>query len=203
MVLIWYLLTGMMLGSVTTISIFVIYKLLIGKMFPIEMPTLMQRGKGFVWDLAERARLVTRKDGTTALKLKKRRKKTIKPPKFEYLSSNLKGKPVFPIFYSAFDEIKPIKIIDTTTLETAADPGSRNWIIQELQRAESKYRSQEGWFAKYGTYILNATLASLIVFIIIYFGGKFEIMSSNLSGAAAKIAEAMEKFSSAPPPPSG
>ena len=195
-----FMLLGGIIGIILTILSVLGYKLFIWFFFPIEVPVIIQRGKGFVWDLKERARFVKDKSGYEALKLMKRRG-GIKPPQFEYITTNQHGKPVYPIFNTTLGQYFPIKITNPIGLESVEDKASKNWMITELQRNDRKYAPKEGFFMRYGPFIMSATFAAMVIFFVIYFAGKIEIIANSLSGAAMSLTVAMEKLAGAPPPP--
>jgi len=41
---------------------------------------------------------------------------------------------------------------------------------------------------------MNATFAAMVIFFVIYFGGKMEIVSGKLAGAAQSLTNAMTVF---------
>ena len=162
--------------------------------FPIAMPTYMQRGNSIFTDLDERGRKVRSKIGYEVIKMMKR-KENIQPPQYEYLMSTSKGKPVYPIFNTASGQYYPVKIMDPPKHAIIDDTGAKNWGMLELKRLRETYREKESFFQKYGAFIMNATFAAMVIFFVIYFGGKMEVVSGSLGNAADKLANAMNAFS--------
>ena len=194
---IYVVLSGMIMGIAIAVSMSMAWKLYTDKRWAVRVPVAIQRGNSIVWDLHERARHVTRKDGSEALVLRKRRKTTLKPPKYSRVSVNEKGKPVYPILNTIAGQFFPLKLNSKVSFEAIEDKSSKNWAISEIKRLNDVYRPSESWLAKYGVFIMNATFAAMVIFFTIYFSGKIEISSNALAGGATRMAEAMEKMAAA------
>lgn len=185
------------IGAMVSIFGVIMWRMFQNWRWPIKVPIAIQRGKSIVWDLTERARHITRRDGSEALKLKKRGKDTLKPPKYDSVSVDKKGKAVYPIFNTIAGQYFPIKLTKGVSLDAIEDKSSKNWAIAEVTRLNDVYRPKEGWLAKYGMFIMNATFAAMVIFFVIYFSGKMELSANALASGATRMAEALEKLSAA------
>jgi hypothetical protein len=126
------------------------------------------------------------------------------PVKLSAVPESLKGK--LKKYYDANGNLKnqnekivtPIKIMEPPRFEVVEDASSKNWAVLEMSRINSKYREKEGFLAKYGMYVMNATFAAMVIFFVIYFGGKMEIAASSVGGAAASLDKAITTFFGTP-----
>ena len=233
------MLAGAMIGSSIAFAATIFYQqILVKKMWPIRTPLAIQRGKtGVVWDLDERGKIVRKKSGYEALRLRKKRQ-NIRSPKYEELTVGENGKPIYPLYNTisgqffptkmeglsknAQEKYKkyyddngelivkderlfvPIKLMNPPRMEVVEDKSAKNWAIQELERVHKTYTESESMFLKYAPYIMNATFAAMVIFFVIYFGGKIEIAGNALSGAASTLTNAINRFvpsGGAPTPP--
>lgn len=80
------------------------------------------------------------------------------------------------------------------------DEDDYNWALMKLAENSSRYAPKESKWMMMMKYLAPMSFAVMMIFMIIYFGGKFEIMSSNLAGASNQLAVAMERFANMPPP---
>ena len=195
-----YIGMGAGLGFMLTFVVMMLYKVVIQKMYPIRTPMMIQRGSGIVWDLGERARYHVSKTGRECLRLMKR-KDTVKPPKYDFVSTDKKGKDVFPLFttargqhFSGKPSYKKVGIVNKPRIEIVEDKSAMNWAIQELQRKEDKYRTEESTFLKYMPFIITTILAAAIIFVVIFTMTKFEVISGAFESASSNLANAMEAF---------
>lgn len=188
---IWFILSGVAIGGVWGVCGVILWRVLMKRLWPMEIPVAMQRGKSVVWDLAERAKHVMTKDGSEVVRLK-RRKRNIKPPKFDNLSVNTKGKAVYPIYETTRGQFFPVKLMDPPSFKVIEDKSSKNWGITERNRLWSVYRPKESTFMRLLPYLMNATFAAMVIFFVIYFGGKMEIVASSMSGAANSLTTAVQ-----------
>jgi len=197
-----YLTSGAFLGFVIGIGVFLFWDIFQKKMYPISIPTMMQRGKSIVWDLNERAKVVTDKSGYEILKLKKR-KHNIKPPKYDNVTIDSKGKPVYPLFNTTTGQYFPVELGNTPRFDVIEDKSSKNWGVLEQSRVRKTYMERESWFLKYAPYIMNATFAAMVIFFVIYFGGKMELAAGSLAGAADSLSNAVSTAFGNPPAAGG
>jgi hypothetical protein len=89
----------------------------------------------------------------------------------------------------------PVKLMKAPALEISQDPADKNWGILELGRIFSKYRNQEGWFAKYGQWVIQMIFFGVVIFMMIFMMSKFESVSSGMSSAANAIKEGLAYLS--------
>ena len=198
MVLEWLIVIGFAVGVSLTVGVVYFYNFYIKRKWPTRIPLAIQRGNSVVWDLDERARTMKTKTGYEVLRLRKRNT-NIKPPKYEQVTMDMRGKSVYPIYNTVSGQYFPVKLMNTPKLEVVEDPSNKNWSILELLRTISTYRDKEGWLVKYAPFVISMAFAVMFIFFIIYFGGKFELMSNSLSNAATSLAQAMEAFKGTAP----
>jgi len=202
---------GFVIGGGLTGSIILLWKMMVQRNFPITVPVAMQRGKSIVWDFNERGRVRKDKSGYEVLLMKNRKKDTLKPPKYDRLVVDKRGKPVMPVFNTISGQYFPMKLLDEgknkRRLDMVEDKSAKNWAINEMIRLNSVYRPQESFLQRYGMYIMTATFAAMIIFFVIYMGGKIEISSNglaaasqNLASASENLAKSLETWASTPPP---
>lgn len=219
---------GSLIGVALTICIKLFWDMYMAKKWNILLPTFVQRGNSIVWDMSQRGKIETTKDGYSVIKLRGK-KETVQPPKYDVLSISKKAQPVYPIFNTArgqyfpikaiiphqdykklnledFDNVEvrkkiiaalngkfiPMKMLNPPSLEVVQDSGAINWASLEHRRAREKYKKEEGWFAKYGTFAMSMILAMCIVFLVIYMTSEFKTMSSSISAAAGQMVKIME-----------
>jgi len=187
---IWFVLSGVAIGAVWGIAGAVLWNVLMKRLWPMEIPVAMQRGTSVVWDLAERAKHVMTSEGAEVVRLKSR-KRNIKPPKFDKLSVNTKGKSVYPIYETASGQFFPIKLMNPPRFDVIEDKSSKNWGITERNRLWSVYKPKESTLMRLLPYLMNATFAAMVIFFVIYFGGKMEIVANSMSGAANSLTQAV------------
>ena len=187
---IWFVLSGVAIGAVWGIAGAVLWNVLMKRLWPMEIPVAMQRGTSVVWDLTERAKNVMTSEGAEVVRLKSR-KRNIKPPKFDKLSVNTKGKSVYPIYETARGQFFPIKLMDPPSFNVIEDKSSKNWGITERNRLWSVYKPKESTLMRLLPYLMNATFAAMVIFFVIYFGGKMEIVANSMSGAANSLTQAV------------
>jgi hypothetical protein len=120
-------------------------------------------------------------------------KRKIKPPKYESLSIDKRGKPVFPVFTSSSGTFMPMQL-HSPRMTVVEDRGFLNWNILEHRRTREIYKHDPGFFAKYGTFIMSATLAGLIAFMVFFMVTKFEIMTETIASASSVLANAAERI---------
>lgn len=209
MILWWFLIMGLVMGGVLVFSANMMWKyVILPWRWPIRVPVGIQRGENIVWDLDERAYHKTEKDGFESLRLRKR-KDFIKPPKYEHVSIDKKGKAVYPVYNTARGQYFPIEFIENANgerrpridMNIVEDKSAKNWAVQALRKVQAKYAVGESKWLRWAPYFMSATFAAMIIFFVIYFGGKVEIASNALAGASANLASAMEMFTKSPPPP--
>lgn len=188
---IWFVVSGVAIGAVWGVAGMFMWNILTKRMWPMQIPVGMQRGNSVVWDLDERAKHVTKKDGSEIIRLK-RRKRNIKPPKFEKLSTNTKGKAVYPIYETTRGQFFPIRLMDPPRFDVVEDKSSRNWGITERNRLYNVYKPKESTFMRLLPYLMNATFAAMVIFFVIYFGGKMELVANSMSGAASSLTTAVQ-----------
>lgn len=186
----WFVLSGVAIGAVWGVCGMLVWRILMKRLWPMEIPIAMQRGRSVVWDLGERAKHVMNKEGAEIVRLK-RRKRNIKPPKFDKLSVNTKGKSVYPIYETARGQFFPIKLMNPPRFDVIEDKSSKNWGITERNRLWSVYKPKESTFMRLLPYLMNATFAAMVIFFVIYFGGKMEIVANSMSGAASSLTQAV------------
>ena len=194
-----FIIFGTFIGFFSFIIIKMLYGIMIDRRWPISVSVGMQRGNSIVWDNKEKGKLMKLKNGYQIVRLRKR-KQNIKPPKYERLELNDRGKPMFNIFNTASGQYFFISMKDTPNLEVIVDASDTNWAIQELMRANNDYKTKEGWFAKYGIFVMSSILAATIIFNAIFFNMKMETISSNFNGAAAMIRDGMYVMNGYTPP---
>ena len=185
---------GTALGASLSICGVMVFFMFRNKRFPVRIPIMVQRGDSYVEDLDERGRYTKNKQGYEALRLMKS-KKNVKPPKFKDLSMDIKGKPIYRMFKTTTGQMFPMKVTKKPSFEVIEDTSAKNWTILELQRTEAKYAPQESFLMKYGVFIMNATFAAMVIFFVIYFGGKIEQVSGSLGGAANALTNAVNAMS--------
>lgn len=200
-----FLILGLFFGIVGTVCTYVFYGVIIKFMYPIRAPIAIQRENSVVWDFDERAKYMKGKSGYEILKLRKR-KDRLKPPKFGHVTIQKNGKPAYPLFNSAMGQYFPIKFTkanDKINMEVVEDTSAKNWSILERRRIQDTYTEKEGFFAKYAPFIMNVTFAAMVIFFVIYFGGKMEMVSNAMGGAASSLEKALGVFGGnvATPPP--
>lgn len=186
-----FVLSGVAIGAVWGVCGVIVWGFVQKRLWPMEIPVAMQRGKSVVWDLAERAKHKMTKDGAEVVRLK-RRKRNIKPPKFEKLSVNTKGKAVYPIYETTRGQYFPIKLMNPPSFDVIEDKSSKNWGITERNRLWAVYKPKESTFMRLLPYLMNATFAAMVIFFVIYFGGKMEIVANSMSGAASSLTTAVQ-----------
>lgn len=191
---------GVFIGGMVIFTLSYVYNMLMKRRWSVVVPILVQRGETGIQWLFDRARYVKTDVGKEYLRLKKEKKK-IKAPKFGYVYTTKKGNPVYPIMKTAVGQYFPMSISTAIKMEVVEDKDSVNWAIDELMENERRYMPKEDFWKTAIMY--GAPIAFLVstIFFWIYFGGKLELMTNSLSGAATQLALAMEKFASAPSPP--
>jgi len=181
---------GVFIGIFGFIILKMLWNIIMGSMWPISVSVGMQRGNSIVWDIGERARLVKSKDGYQCLRLKKR-KQSIKPPQYKYLTINDKGRPYLALYNTTLGQYWPIQMPKPPNLDIVEDASAKNWGIQELKRLNDVYKPKDSWWNKYGTFIMSAILAATIIFAVMFFALKMEVISGNFNGAAKQLSDAM------------
>jgi len=188
----WFMFTGLLLGTSVTVCGVIIRKLLIEKMWPITVPLIIQRGKdGFVWDF-QRAKYVSNSEGVQAIRMQKDPKNPVRPPEFEKLNTNTKGKAVMPLWQGITGQYFNMKVNNKVSIDSIEDKGSRNWGITIRKHLRQKYTDPASWLAKYGIYAMNAIFASMVIFFVIYFGGKMEIAAGGVASASESLTLAVK-----------
>jgi hypothetical protein len=99
-------------------------------------------------------------------------------------------------------KVVPFQMLDMPKKEIVEDASAKNWGVQELKRTNDVYRPKEGWFAKYGTFIMSAILAATIIFTMMFFAMKMETISANFNGAATQIRDGLYVSKGLSPPSS-
>jgi hypothetical protein len=193
-----FMFIGAILGGSMTVAMTIFYNMIVKRSWPVEVPIAVQRGNSVVWKLGERAKAVKTKSGHEVLKLRKA-KDVIKPPKFGRVSVNTNGKPVYMLFNTARGQYFPIKLMSPPKLEVVEDKSSKNWAINELGRLSKVYAPKESALLRFAPYIMNATFAAMVIFFIIYFGGKMELIANSLGGAANSLTNAVNILNMPPP----
>lgn len=84
----------------------------------------------------------------------------------------------------------PIEITALPKIEIVEDASSKNWAVQQLKRLNDVYRPKEGFWAKYGTFVMSAILATTIIFAVMFFAMKMETISQQFNGAASAMKDA-------------
>jgi hypothetical protein len=190
------LIIGLAVGAGVGIPVVACFNLLWRRlqdmMWPIRIPIIRQRGENLLWELDERGRSAKRKDGYEVIKLKKD-KENIKPPKYDQVHINRKGKDVMPLFSPAKGSYIAVKMVEGPALETVEDKSAKNWGILEHQRINEDYKPHEGFWDKYGMIVMNATFAAMVIFFVIYNGQAMGNAASSLSGTANALTNAITK----------
>ena len=194
--------TGM--GIVIGLGGTILFGLVQRRRWPVRLPISIQRGEGgsVVWDLDERGKFVQRKDGYSILRMKKR-KKNIKPPKFSQVTLDTKGKPVYPLYNTTVGQYLPMKLSNPPKMEVVSDLSAKNWGVLESARIRSTYIERESTFMRIAPYVMNGIFAAMVIFFVIYFGGKMESAAGSLGSAASSLEGAIKTMFSggAPSPP--
>jgi hypothetical protein len=194
------LLFTIFIGGVFGVLILILYRMFIKMLWPVSTPIAVQRGDSVVWDLDERAKYVKNKEGYEVLKLRKR-KHNIKPPKFQHVTITQGGKPVYPLFNTVSGQYFPIKMMNSPRFEVIEDPSAKNWLTLETQRLRRAYSEKESTLMKFMPYIMSGIFAAMIIFFVIYFGGKMEAVGNSLSGASNSLSDALLVWSGNAPAP--
>lgn len=87
-------------------------------------------------------------------------------------------------------KIIPIEMTDLPKISIVEDASAKNWGVQELKRVNDVYRAKEGFWTKYGTFVMSAILAATIIFAVMFFAMKMETISGNFAGAASAMKDA-------------
>lgn len=193
------IIAGALMGGVVVFAIMFAYPFYVRWRWPIQVPVIVKRGKdGILWNLNERGRVVKGKDGKREIRLRKS-KESMKQPSYKFVTMNNKGKAVYPVTKLGSGMYGSVNV--TIPDVTVADTLDTNWMIQKLAENAKRYAPKQDW--KMALLMYGTPIAFLIstIFFWIYFGGKFEMGMNSLSGAATRMAMAMEKFAQAPPPP--
>jgi len=185
---------GAMIGGVTSFSALLLKDMIQQKIYPISVPVLVERANGgTVWDMSERGKILKGKDGFVCLELMKRKDK-IKVPKFKFITIDTRGKPVYPVFNNSIGQYFPMKTQNNVSLASVEDKGARNWGIQIRKRYLTKYGPGDNFWLKYGPLIAQSATSILIILLILYVMPKFELISNQLGGASAMLADAMKLY---------
>jgi len=193
-----FMFIGAVLGASMTVAMTIFYNIMVKRSWPVEVPVALQRGQSVVWKLGERAKFIKTKSGHEILRLRKS-KQSIKPPKYERVSVNTKGKPVYMLYSTVLGQYFPIKLMNPPKLEVVEDKSSKNWAINELGRLSKVYAPKESALLRFAPYIMNAAFATMIIFFVIYFGGKMELVANSLGGAANSLTNAVNILNMPPP----
>lgn len=187
---------GAVLGIFGSLLVMILRNVLRDWAWPIRIPLLIQRGDGFVWDVTERAKVYKTKAGFEALKLMKRNH-DIRVPEYRFVTTTDKGKQVYPLFSPIDGQYSKVNIVNNFNklgLELVEDKASKNWAFDQIRRTAEKYRTEESWLQRNGMFLMTGTFAAMVIFFVIYYGGKLEMVGNSLAGAADSLAVAMTKF---------
>jgi hypothetical protein len=198
------LLAGTAMGGTLGACFPIIIRWISNKLWPIQIPVAEQRGDSVIWTLTERGKRKKSKSGYEVIELKGR-KHNIKPPKYSYVTMNKKGDAVYPLYSSSAGEYFPISLKTFPKVEwnVTAETSAKNWGVLEQRRIRETYKDQDSWFSKYGMFLMSAIFAGMVIFFILYFGGKMEVVGNALAGASDRLSSALVVFSNAtsmPPP---
>lgn len=192
---------GLIMGAVFGVFGMISYRLIIKRLYPIQVPVITQRGNhGIVWNLDERAKMTRSKAGFEALQLRSA-KKMLKPARYEYVSLNTAGKPVYPVYSTTSGQYFPVTFTDKVGLESIEDKGAKNWSTLLKNYYALKYMPSESFLARYAPFIMNTVFAGMVIFFVIYFSSKIESASAGLSSASNALTNALMVFKGAPAPP--
>lgn len=190
----WYFYLGLILGGTLGIAGIILVQKYKEWRYPIRTPLLIQRGKsGIVWDLDARGRHIKKKDGYEAIQLNKYND-NIKVPKNIGVTTTSKGKPVYPIYQTVAGQYYGMSVNNPLKMEVIEDTAVRNWSVQEQGRLINKYQEPESTFLKLAPYLVPSMFVVMLIFFMIYYGGKMEIMGNTLAGAAGSLEKAMTAF---------
>lgn len=182
------------MGAVFVMLVNIMYRMWwVPRRWPIHAPVAMQRGKSIVWDLTERARIHKDRDGYEYMRLRTR-KQNLRVPKYSRVTTNEKGKGVYPLFNKSTGHFFPIRMMDDKSFMVEEDPGTKNWMVMELQRSDDLYPRNENKWLKWMPYIMTGGLAGVMVFFVIYYGGKVEVLGNQLAASTLALADAVNKM---------
>ena len=171
----------------------------IPKMWQFHVPIAMQRGSSIVWDLTERGKMTRDNDGYEYMKLRNR-KKVIPIPIYSKVNITNTGKNVYHMYNPTTDEYTPMEVWKDKGFVVRNNTATKNWMVMELQRTDELYPRNENKWLKWMPYIMTGGLAAIMVFFVIYYGGKVEIIGNSIAGATVQLAEAVSKFGTQTPP---
>ena len=94
----------------------------------------------------------------------------------------------------------PVKLMKPPELKVVQDTSAINWGVLEHRRLRDKYKRDEGWWNKYGQYVMNMLMMAVLVFFILYWGGKMEMVSNSMVSAADRITLGLSYLTGNAPP---
>lgn len=193
-----------LLGGLGTYIIIMFSRIMKVKRYPVKVLLAEQRENSIVWDTDERAKRERTKDGYETYQLMKK-KVTIKPPKYENVYIDTKGKAILPLFNTSSRQFFPMTL-NSPKFTVVEDKGTMNWNVLEHRRTRDIYKENINPFLKYAPYIMTGMLGAIIIFLVIFMTQKFEVMSESISGASSALAKAVEIMAGKqvlPPAPGG
>jgi len=166
--------------------------------FPVKVIIAERRGEGGVSWRMDKATRIVGTDGIQYYRLKKM-KEQFAAPQFKYLDVDRKGRPVLVLFSPDKGRFIPMTITNSPALKIM-DKEVDMFHILARRDVFNRYKAKESLLAKYAPLIMVMMVCSVLAFCVFWLGMTFENMATQISGAQAAFASAIEKILSMPTP---